>query len=207
MPETTPLITCPRCGASALASSTRCPTCGVNLALAVARANAERLQARRDDLELVYEADKHLPRFGEFLFRNGDIIEAQLTEALQRQQNVPGHHRTLGQVLLEMGAVNREQLDRASVMQIREFQTALYERQERLTAQGERILQLEELLVELASLNESSAEFVGAVADRLKTAVDMLKDMGVTTTASASVFDDLDKAISDLAQYASGEKK
>src|SRR5262245_59794370 len=109
---------CPRCNTPTSLNSIRCPNCGAHLATAIARAAVEKSASAKEEVGLPYEADRPLPRFGEFLLENGDITKAQLEAALTRQSAVPGQHRTIGQILLEMGAVNREQLDRASLAQV-----------------------------------------------------------------------------------------
>jgi hypothetical protein len=189
-------IACPRCGASASTADIRCPSCGVNLALAVARAATEQLLAKRTDTGLLYEADRHLPRFGEFLLRNGDITESQLQAALQRQAGATGQHRTIGQILLEMGAVNREQLDKASLSQIGEFQQALTQANDRLAKQGARIRRLENALAEMAALNLSAVNLIDSARERLAAALLSLEK------AQLGADDDALAALADLRQLA-----
>src|SRR3990172_1715409 len=125
-----PSFPCPRCRSSISLANIRCPVCGVNLAVAVGQAAREMLFAGRQEVWLPYEADKYLPRFGEFLVKSGDITDTQLQAALERQKTAPGSHRTIGQILLEMGAVNRDQLDRASMAQIKQLQDTRRENKE-----------------------------------------------------------------------------
>ena len=68
-----------------------------------------------------------LSRFGEFLMKKGYITAAQLDAALgrQRELSATGVRETLGQVLLDMRVMTREQLELASVEQVQELQSAL----------------------------------------------------------------------------------
>ncbi len=136
----------------------------------------EKVSAGVSEVGLPYEADRPLPRFGEFLLENGDITKAQLEAALARQTAVPGQHRTIGQILLEMGAVNREQLDRASLAQVRQFQTAMQESREQLASQAKRLQQMEEALAEIAELNLKTGRFVTEIGQQLRDLVVQLNN-------------------------------
>ena len=121
--STNRLIICPQCQTQTTLANIHCPKCGVSLVLAVARAAREVLSTSQADVGVPYEADKFLPRFGEFLLRQGDITSTVLDVALERQKSGSGQYRTVGQILLEMGAVNREQLDQASLAQMKEIRS------------------------------------------------------------------------------------
>ena len=184
---------CPRCQTSTSLANIRCPNCGVNLGLAVARAAREILENHGADVSLPYEADRFLPRFGEFLLRQGDITTAQLEAALARQQLGSGQYRTLGQILLEMGAVNREQLDRASTAQIKEMQILLSEDRAQLAQQSKRIQQLESALADLAQLDLSAIDFVEGITQRLQSiTVDLQQqDTALETVESTRALENL----------------
>ncbi len=110
LPQTAPLYQCPQCRTPVRASDKTCPACGVNLALAAVLAERQTLVNRPADT-LPPLAD--LPRFGEFLVRQGYLSPNQLQAGLTRQREAAtlGVTKTIGQVLLEMGVVTRDQSD------------------------------------------------------------------------------------------------
>lgn len=198
---------CPRCRSAISAANIRCPACGVNLALAVGQAAREMLSAGRKEVWMPYEADKYLPRFGDFLVKNGDITGTQLQAALDRQKMAPGSHRTIGQILLEMGAVNREQLDRASIAQIKQLQETLKENKAQLSSHSRRIRQLEEILGELADFNRSAMTLASSISGRLRDVHMRLTETGAAPNDAARVaLSDMEKLIDELNQFASGER-
>jgi hypothetical protein len=165
------------------------------------------LFAGRQEVWLPYEADKYLPRFGEFLVKSGDITDTQLQAALERQKTAPGSHRTIGQILLEMGAVNRDQLDRASMAQIKQLQNTRRENKEQLANQARRIKQLEAILAELADFNRAAIDFAATVSDNLRKVHLHLNETGAAPNDAARVaLADLEKLIDDLGQFVSGER-
>jgi hypothetical protein len=201
------VFTCPRCKSPTNLEDNHCHVCGVNLVLAVARGAAEMLSATKQEVGLLYEADKHLPRFGEFLMRNGDILKAQLEAALERQRATPGQPRTVGQILLEMGAVNREQLDKASIAQIRELQDAVEQGRRRVKAQDERIGKLEFAVRELAELSQSVIAFVEKISTELQTPLKTLNASAATRDESLKeVLAELERLNKEMRDFASGER-
>lgn len=122
---------CPQCGKPIKVDDVHCKSCGVNLVVAVSILELKILSVstRQVIFGEPYEADMHLTRLGGFLVKNGDITDAQLLTALERQKGVSAQswRRSLGQVLLEMGAVSREQLDLAALQQMRELRERLNE--------------------------------------------------------------------------------
>lgn len=125
------ITACPQCGKPIKADDIHCKSCGVNLSVAVSMLELKILSVSTRPVIFgePYEADKHLTRLGQFLVKNGDITESQLQTALERQKTVSAQswRRSLGQVLLEMGAVSREQLDLAALQQMRELRERLNE--------------------------------------------------------------------------------
>ncbi len=196
-----PAFVCPLCHSPTSLANVRCPICGVNLAIAVARAT-QKMAADRAETPLLYEADKHLPRFGDFLVQSGAITQAQLKTALERQKTLPRQNWTLGQILLEMKVVTREQLDLASVAQIQQFQTTLDENKKQLTAMCNLVQQLESTLGELAERHLSATNFVHTVSNQLRSAMSELKDLGVVRDQLAEESaSELEQLIEDLIQF------
>jgi archaellum component FlaC len=123
--------TCPQCGKPIKVEDTHCKSCGVNIAVAISMLELKIISVSTRPVIFgePYETDIHLTRLGEFLVKNGDITESQLQAALERQKSASARswRRSLGQVLLEMGAVSREQLDLAALQQMRELRERLNE--------------------------------------------------------------------------------
>lgn len=190
-------IVCPSCKTTTTLANIRCPNCGVNLVLAVARAAQDMLAPSSSELNLPYEADRFLPRFGDFLLRQGDITKAQLDQALDRQKSGSGQHRTLGQILLEMGAVNREQLDRASLNQIQDTQKALHKVQDDLDAALARTRQLETALSDMAGLNMTAIDLIDSAREQVSLAAEELgrSDHALELSEVTAVLNGLEAAL------------
>lgn len=113
-----------------------------------------------------------VPRLGESLLAQGVISSLQLKEALNRQEQLRGTGalRRLGQVLVEMGAVRPEQLDRAVATMVVDLQRALQEANRNLEARvEERTNELSRTLERLSELNQLKANFIANVSHELRT--------------------------------------
>jgi signal transduction histidine kinase len=172
MTDSSPIAACPQCHAPVPPNETACPNCGVNLALAAALAERRTLAATPQAAERPPAAEVILPRFGEFLVKNGYISDYQLTDALIRQQTEAGSGRTLtvGQVLLEQGALTRDQLDEASIQQVKQLQTTLQEQNRQLEQRvTQRTQELQQAFDKLTELNRLKTNFVSNVTHELRT--------------------------------------
>jgi hypothetical protein len=153
------ITACPQCGKPIKADDIHCKSCGVNLAVAVSMLELKILSVSTRPVIFgePYEADIHLTRLGEFLVKNGDITESQLQTGLERQTTVSAQswRRSLGQILLEMGAVSREQLDLAALQQMRELRErlneALVKRDQKVKRVHEQLSELKQVTRELRS--------------------------------------------------------
>lgn len=119
-----------------------------------------------------YISDFSLPRFGEFLLKNHFITETDLQSALKTQRELAerGQSQTLGQILLGMGVVTREELDIASIQQVRELQEALQEANARLEGRvAQRTQELERALDHLHEVNRLKTNFVSNISHELRT--------------------------------------
>ncbi|HLF01781.1 MAG TPA: hypothetical protein VI547_07370 [Anaerolineales bacterium] len=183
------LFSCPRCHAPTSLANLHCSACGVNLIIAVAR---EASQLLSGDPISPDESDRQVPRLGEVLLKNGDITPARLEMALAHQRATPGGPRTIGQILLEMEAVNLEQLDRASLAQMRELQQALEENSQQLTSLTDRIRYLESALSEMVKLNQSATSLLAGLSNELEAPLQQLQSSSVAGDESAS------QALTDL---------
>ena len=179
---------CPACRAPVRAADWACPACGVNLAWAATTAERRVLDALPPADAAPPPAAVILPRFGEFLLRRGDISEAQLREALARQRAgaAAGDQRTVGQILLEMGAVSRAQLDHAGFEQVRQLQEALQESNRDLERKvTERTRELQQALQQLAVLSDLRANFVTNLSHILRTPLTSIKGFSALLASQA----------------------
>jgi two-component system cell cycle sensor histidine kinase PleC len=171
-------LACPDCGASVAANDLVCPACGVSLAWAATLAERRVLSNLPSAENAPVPAGVALPRFGEFLLRRGNITEVQLQVALQTQQAdlERGQQQTIGQILFEMGAVTRAQLDQASFEQVRQLQEALQQSNRQLEQKvAERTRELQQALQQLAVLSDLRVNFVTNISHILRTPLTSIK--------------------------------
>ena len=113
-----------------------------------------------------------VPRLGDQLVGMGLLTEAQLKEALQYQKSraAAGTPVLLGQVILEMGFLDRPTLDRAITEQILRLRSALEDANRHLEARvQQRTAELQEALRKLSEINQLKANFVANVSHELRT--------------------------------------
>jgi two-component system cell cycle sensor histidine kinase PleC len=222
LPPTLPLYRCPECHTPVKANDMACETCGTNLALAAV------LAERRTLAHLPHGSPKpaaDLPRFGEFLILQGLITPDELRAGLARQREAAalGVSRTIGQTLVRMGCLTPDQLEQASIEQVKQLQRALDEsRRQEEERVAERTAALELALRRLAELNELKANFVANISHELRTPLvpirgytDLLAGqiLGPLTDRQRDAVDAIHRSglrlealINDLIQFASGVK-
>ncbi len=172
-------VICPRCGHLVDYSQTRvCPNCGVSLAFAAALAE----QALQSSVQITGDTpitpEILVPRIGDYLMEKGVLSEADLKRALEhsRELTASGRPRLLGQVLLELGLVNRETLDEVVTEQILSLQSALQQTNEQLEQRvRERTSELQNALNKLAELNQLKTNFISNVSHELRTPLTHIK--------------------------------
>lgn len=224
-PASAPAFTCPQCRALVNADDRTCSNCGIDLALAAVLMERQVLAFTPARPAAPYVSDVMLPRFGEYLVRNGYITEAQLHMALEQQRELAaqGVRKTIGQVLLEMGFVTRVQLDVVSVQQTKELQETLQAKNRELEETvAKNQDELRQALHKLAEVSQLKANFVGTITHELRTPLSHIKGYrdlmarGVLGAVTADQKDALgvmeraakrlDGLINDLLRFASNLK-
>jgi signal transduction histidine kinase len=171
--ELTPLE-CPNCGTTVPSAQQYCPSCGVDVILYTDQLFRQRLEeALAPAPGAPTSVEELIPRMGESLVAQKVITPEQLQAALTEQ----AHRRTagkedlrLGQVLLAMGFLQREQLDRAVARMMKELQNSLQIANRNLEERvRERTAELSRALERLSELNQLKANFVANISHELRT--------------------------------------
>jgi signal transduction histidine kinase len=202
-----------------------CPHCGVDLALAAALAERQALSVLPSGSDAPFVGDVMLSRFGEFLMKQGYITPPQLDAALDRQKEKGrlGVKETLGQVLLELRVMTREQLELASVEQVQELQNALRSANAQLEQRvADRTKELERAYQRLTELDHLKSNFISNVSHELRTPLTKIKgfhallaagDLGALTPEQRQAVEvmgrgvsELERLVGDLIQFATGAR-
>jgi signal transduction histidine kinase len=120
-----------------------------------------------------------VPRLGDYLVEKGNITSEQLqlalnaqAEARKKQTEIP----LLGQVLVEMGFLERPTVEHAITELIIQLRTALQDANEQLELRvQERTADLEKAIRKLSELNQLKANFVSNVSHELRSPIAHIK--------------------------------
>jgi signal transduction histidine kinase len=119
-----------------------------------------------------------VPRLGEYLVQKGLINEIDLLRALTYQQDAAekGGQALLGQALIEMKLLSKEQLDQVITEQIIQLRSALQSANRNLEQRvRERTADLNEAMNRLSELNQMKANFVSNISHELRTPLTHIK--------------------------------
>jgi signal transduction histidine kinase len=207
------------------AGQASCPACGIDVALAAVLLERHALSVIPADPGTPFVGDAMLSRFGEFLMKQGYITSAQLEDALARQRELAGTgvRETLGQVLLDMRVMTREQLELASVEQVQELQNALRAANAQLEQRvADRTRELGLAYRKLTELDQLKGNFIANVSHELRTPLTKIKgfnallaagDLGPLNEEQLQAVDvmgrgvsELERLVGDLIQFATGTR-
>ncbi len=177
------------------------------------------------------ESPKHLSpeilvaRLGDYLVEKGLLSTTQLNQALAYQATLrqQGQQQLLGQILVELKMISRDELDTAVTEQILDLRTALLGANQQLERRvKERTAELERALEKLAELNTLKANFIANISHELRTPLTHIKgyeelmlsgDLGPLTDKQAAALqvmirstNRLEHLIEDLLLFTMGEK-
>jgi signal transduction histidine kinase len=215
-------LDCPQCGASVPPGQSYCPECNVDLILYTDLLFRLRLEEALTPPPAAPTSMEELtPRLGESLVAQKIISPQQLQQALDaqardRQEGKP--LRRVGQILIAMGVLQPEDLDRMIATMVVQLQTALQRSNRRLEERvRERTVELSHALERLSELNQLKADFVANISHELRTPmthivgyIDLLADdtFGPVTPQQREALETLSRAaqrlnalIDDLIQF------
>lgn len=119
-----------------------------------------------------------VPLIGDHLVDRGFISENDLKLALSYQHDPasPHHNQLLGQILVDMGKIDRSILDFAVFEQIKNWKDALEQSNRQLEQRvKQRTAELEKALQKINELNQLKANFISNISHELRTPLTHLK--------------------------------
>ncbi len=149
-----------------------------------------------------------VPRLGEYLVQGGLITETDLQKALayQNEKKRAGEPCLLGQALVDLDLLTRQQIDNAVTEQIIQLRNALEDANRLLEHRvAERTAELQEALRKLSELSQMKANFVANVSHELRTPLTHVKGyLELLTTESLGSLNAEQKNALQISQRAAG---
>ncbi|HVN54122.1 MAG TPA: ATP-binding protein [Anaerolineaceae bacterium] len=176
--------------------------------------------------ETVLTPEILVPRLGDYLLEKGLISREDLRSALDRQQEIRGESGKqilLGQILVEMGVIDKAGLDQAITEQIIQLRAALQETNAQLEQRvQERTAELQSALLKLSELSQLKSNIVSNISHELRTPLTHIKGyvellvseaMGSLTEQQVSALqvvqrssERLEQQVEDLIRFSTSEK-
>jgi signal transduction histidine kinase len=150
-----------------------------------------------------------VPRLGEYLVQNGTISKDDLKKALtyQKKKQKVGKYCLLGQALLDLNLLDRQQLDHAVTEQIIQLRNALEDANRFLEHRvTERTSELQGALQKLSELSQTKANFVANISHELRTPLTHIKGyLELLVTGSLGPLSEGQNSALHVSQKAAGQ--
>jgi signal transduction histidine kinase len=187
-----PALLCPQCGTPINSAARFCSGCGIDISiitLLLEQTAASALMAQVDRSS----TENPVPRLGEFLVNRNLLTEDQLQQALRFQKERAAQHtgKMLGETLIELGLIQRADMERAVVAQVLDLQAALQNSNRQLAERvAERTAELEKALKKVNEINQLKVDFVSNISHELRTPLAQIK--GYVVMLAEGMLGDLD---------------
>lgn len=162
---------CPDCKRPITTKEQVCHHCQANLAMAAIVTEKLISQAAQSAGSPVSGLEVLIPRIGELLIQQNLISSATLDTALeiQTRRAQSGSNILIGELLVELGYVSRQDLNQVITEHVFQLQSALALSHQRLEEQvAQQTRELQNALMQLAGLNKLQLNFVANVSHELR---------------------------------------
>src|SRR3990172_8197763 len=154
-----------------------------------------------------------VPRLGDYLIERQLITPEQLAYALQQQAAIRNAQQAvplIGELLVELGILNRSALDQAITEQLLQLRYAFKENNRQWERRvQERTVELERALVRLSELNQLKSNFLANISHELRTPLTHLQgyieliqtgDLGPLTQGQVNALDTIQRSTDRLSR-------
>ncbi|MBT3239606.1 MAG: hypothetical protein HON98_07250 [Chloroflexi bacterium] len=163
---------CPNCNIYNSFQAKKCKNCGHDLGIGSIVPDEKLVEGLIKDHKYSVSPEILVPKVGAYLVEKGDITEGDLREALafQKEKNSLNTPILLGQALVELKIIDREELDLAVTEQIYDLQNALKDSNLMLEQRvDDRTSELRKALEQLSEMNQLKSNFISNISHEFKT--------------------------------------